>query len=118
MAARSAAATSADATVTRHDISLMDGGTATEFADADGTVFAVAWQAPTMPDLGTLLGNYKASLDRAQSVRQTGQRLARRFNTEDSEWVYSSRGHLRAFRGYAYLPAKLPTGFDLKLLTP
>lgn len=100
-----------------HRIVLPDGGVATEFADAGGFVFAVSWAAPTMPDLASLLGAYKPSLDRAQvAQRSSGIRSPRLLNATAGDWTIVSSGHLRAYSGYSYLSSRLPAGFDLATL--
>ncbi|MDN2716748.1 DUF2844 domain-containing protein [Janthinobacterium sp. SUN120] len=100
-----------------HRIVLPDGGVATEFADAGGFVFAVSWAAPTMPDLASLLGAYKPSLDRAQVAQRSSRiRSPRLLNATAGDWTIVSSGHLRAYSGYSYLSSRLPAGFDLATL--
>lgn len=108
-----AVATSATA-YTRHDLSLADGGVATEFADANGQVFAVSWRSPTMPDLSALLGAHRASLDKAQRPQPGMGRAPRQINARDGDCVLVSTGRLRAYQGHAYLASQLPADFDLK----
>lgn len=112
-----AASSSQSSSYSSHKISLPDGGVATEFADANGFVFAVSWASPTMPDLASLLGSYKASLDRAQVAQQASRvRSPRLLNTTSGDWTIVSSGHLRAYSGYSYLSSRLPSGFDLATL--
>ena len=100
-----------------HRIVLPDGGVATEFANTDGFVFAVSWAAPTMPDLASLLGAYKPSLDRAQVAQRSSRiRSPRLLNATAGDWTIVSSGHLRAYSGYSYLSSRLPAGFDLATL--
>ncbi|WP_426053872.1 DUF2844 domain-containing protein [Janthinobacterium sp. PSPC2-1] len=100
-----------------HRIALPDGGVATEYANADGFVFAVSWAAPTMPDLTALLGAYKPALDRAQvAQRASRSRSPRLLNATAGDWTIVSSGHLRAYSGYSYLSSRLPAGFDLAKL--
>ena len=101
----------------RHDLALLDGGRASEFVDANGHVFAVSWQAPTMPELSTLLGSYRSSLDKAQTPQEGMGRAPRQINFRDGDCVLVSTGRMRAYQGHAYLASQLPAGFDLKELS-
>ena len=96
---------------TRHDLTLQD-GTATEFTDASGIVFAVAWKTQTMPDLTALLSSHKSEFDQAQINQNEKIRSPRHFSAKVGDMTVVSAGHLRAFEGYAYLSTMLPQGFD------
>lgn len=101
----------------RHEIALPDGGKAVEFADENGVVFAVSWNSPTMPDLSTLLGAYRSSLERVQQDQLGKVRSPRLLSASEGDWTIVSTGHLRAYKGYSYLRSQLPQGFDLKELS-
>ncbi|PMS15059.1 hypothetical protein C0Z18_28715 [Trinickia dabaoshanensis] len=92
---------------TVHTIALPSGTVVREYAGADGIVFGVAWEGPTLPDLKTTLGT---AFDRFAGASPTrgGSPLA---VSADDLVVYSG-GHLRAFSGRAYLPHALPAGVD------
>lgn len=122
--ARSVAAVHASgANYTREQITLPGGGTVVEFVDAGGTIFAVSWAAPVMPDLSVLLGNYKSNFDAAQiAARQpgpNGQRVRGGgvFQSESSDWAVVSFVRPQSVHGYSYLRSKLPAGFDLAEFT-
>jgi hypothetical protein len=93
-----------------HEMRLPSGTLVREFAAMDGTVFAVAWNGPTMPNLRQTFGRYfdiyvAAAKGRAANhshlqIRQDGL-------------VVESGGHMRAFAGRAYLPQAVPAGVDL-----
>jgi hypothetical protein len=110
---------------TREQITLPGGGTAVEFVDGSGNVFAISWSAPVIPDLSVLLGSYKADFDSAQIAARDqhagyGARRVRSpgtFQADNGEWVVFSTGHLRSFYGYSYLRSRLPAGFSLAELT-
>ena len=95
------------AAYTVHTITLPSGTVVREYAGADGIVFGVAWEGPTLPDLKTTLG---AAFDRFVNASPTrgGGPLA----VSASDLVVYSGGHLRAFSGHAYLPMALPAGVD------
>ncbi len=111
---------------TREQLALPGGGTATEYVDSGGSVFAVSWSAPVIPDLSVLLGSYKADFDSAQVAargQQAGNgavrsRSPRSFQADNGEWVVFSAGHLRDFHGYSYLRSRLPAGFSVTDLAP
>jgi hypothetical protein len=78
-----------------------------------GTVFAVAWQGPLLPDLRQLLGaNYKAYTG-AAAGRHAGQEHHADHGHLDvhlPDLVVESNGRVRSFFGRAYLPQGLPQG--------
>ena len=80
-----------------------------EFVDATGTVFAVSWSGPFKPDLQRLLGRHFSAYQKGEGQR-TGNRSRQRVDTGDM--VVVSAGHMGAFEGHAWLPARLPAGFD------
>jgi hypothetical protein len=93
-----------------HEIQLPSGTVLREFAAPGGTVFAVAWSGPTIPNLRQILGRYfDAYVSAAQENRSGHHHLQIRQN----EWVMESNGHMRAFTGRAYLPQGLPPGMSL-----
>jgi hypothetical protein len=81
-----------------------------EFADASGTVFAVAWNGSAAPDLPNLLGSYYGEY-RAAASRRTTARGPRR--VEAGRVVVESWGHGRDLHGRAWVPALVPQGASL-----
>ena len=98
---------SAQGAFTVHIVTLPSGTVVREYVAANGMVFGVAWEGPTLPDLKTTLG---AAFDRFATASPTrgGGPLA----VSASDLVVYSSGHLRAFSGHAYLPQALPAGVD------
>jgi hypothetical protein len=92
---------------TVHEIQTPAGITVKEFVPASGTVFAVAWTGPTMPDLQQLLGQYFNSYVTAATAKHAGHK---HLSISQPGLVVESQGHMRAFFGKAYLPDKLPAG--------
>lgn len=104
------------AAFSRNETLLDSGGKITEFSDSSGTIFAVAWDAPTMPDLSALLGSYKTSWIESQRAARDNPHKhlsARHFSASSGDWFIVSTGHLRAYRGYSWLRSAVPPGFDL-----
>ena len=89
---------------------LPSGSSVREYVSAAGTVFGIAWNGPTMPDLSTLLGAYFTQYDSARVAQRTAQPGRGPLNLEMPGLVVRSGGHMGAFSGQAYLPQSLPAG--------
>lgn len=100
------------ATYTLVQKDLDSGTTVREYVDANGTVFAVSWSGPFLPDLKEILGGYfdamVAQAGQGRDARHSGLAVRR------SGVVIISSGHMGALEGRAWLPAKLPPGFDVR----
>ena len=104
--------TASGAAYTHVERRLGSGTTLHEFVDAVGTVFAVAWEGPFLPDLRTLLGrHFQALTEQEAAVRGRGAIAVRR-----PDLVIVSAGRMGAFHGQAWLPRQLPAGFDPRTL--
>ena len=101
-------ATSAAAAYTAQTLTLDNGGTVKELS-AGGVVFAVAWRGPSRPDLKQLLGEHFDTLQAATAI-VGAHRLRAPILVDRTDLVVHSAGHSGAFRGFAYLPALIPTG--------
>jgi len=81
-----------------------------QYAGADGTVFAVAWEGPVHPDLDALLGAHA----RAYRAAVAGPRTARGpRRIVAGALVVEFGGHGRVLRGRAYLTDAVPAGASL-----
>ncbi len=87
-----------------------DGLVLREYVSGAGLVFGVTWRGPRPPDMAALLGRYFAEYQQAakQLVRRRGPWVLR-----TAHLVASMSGHLRAFRGSAWIPALMPPGTRL-----
>jgi hypothetical protein len=96
-----------------HEIRSASGTMIREYVDPAGTVFAVAWDGPWLPDLRQVLGehfdHYQAAM-RARQQSRTGRGVV---NIDEGGLVVQMSGHPRAFTGRAYLPSRLPAGIQL-----
>lgn len=92
---------------------LDSGTTVHEYVDASGTVFAVAWSGPFLPDLRELLGRHFAALT-AQEAAARGRGAVK---VQQPGLVIVSAGRMGAFQGRAWLPQMLPAGFDPQWLS-
>lgn len=110
VAARSSTVTSGSATYTVSESTLDSGIIVRQYVDAGGTVFAVSWSGPSAPDLQELLGAHFETM--VANAGQRGQRS--RLNLRRSDVVITTAGHMGALEGRAWVPSKLPVGFDPK----
>jgi hypothetical protein len=90
-----------------HEIRLPSGTVVREFAALDGTVFAVAWNGPTVPNLRQTLGRY---FDNYVTAAQANRMGRQQLQINQSDLVVHASGHMRAFSGVAYLPPAVPSG--------
>jgi Protein of unknown function (DUF2844) len=90
-----------------HEIQAATGTMVREFVSPSGTVFGVAWNGPSTPDLQQLLGTYFGQY--AQAIQS--KRAARgRLSIRQEGLVVEAGGHMRSFSGRAYLPQMMPQG--------
>jgi uncharacterized protein DUF2844 len=88
------------------EITSAAGTVVREFVSPAGQVFAIAWRGPVRPDLRRLLGEHFTTFAHAAAASHRRQALAVRTDA----LVVESGGHVRDFRGRAYLPALMPEG--------
>lgn len=91
------------------DITVPSGLHVREYLDPAGAVFAVTWSGPVVPDLQQLLSGYYSEYSAALAKLSPAE-LRRSGNVALQDLVVQSSGHLRAYAGRAYLPARLPAG--------
>jgi hypothetical protein len=92
---------------TVHEIQTPSGTTVSEYILPSGTVFAIGWRGPVMPDLRQALGRYFDRYTAGAAARQAGHRHV---EVREPDLVVQSNGHMRSFSGRAYLPQRLPQG--------
>jgi hypothetical protein len=80
-----------------------------EYVDARGTVYAVSWRGPAMPNVQALLGSYfeRFKSGASASAGDAGLHAAR---VADGDLVVESQVRLREFSGRAWLASALPAG--------
>ncbi len=85
-----------------------------EYISSTGQVFALSWRGPVLPDLSVMLGDYfKTFQTQTQQMRLQGRRGSA-VNIERDGLVISSHGRMRNFSGFAYAPALIPPGVNIK----
>ncbi len=91
----------------RHEIAAEDGTMVHEYTSADGTVFAVDFAGPSLPDLKTLLATHYDDYV-AAAKRQRGSHHAVNFTS--AGLVISVVRLPRGFVGASHVPALMPAG--------
>jgi hypothetical protein len=99
----------------RHDISSGGDAIVHEYLSRSGKVFAVTWQGPVQPNLQQLFGDYFETF-RAAAATPGQPGLHRQARLVRPDFVYEAAGHLRSFRGRAYVPSLVPAGVDIASL--
>jgi hypothetical protein len=92
---------------TMHELRAPSGTTVREYVSPAGTVFGVAWQGPTLPDLRQLLGAHFDEYVAAAAARRDRRSP---LLVQLPGLVVQSAGHMRSFVGKAYVPQALPPG--------
>jgi Protein of unknown function (DUF2844) len=94
---------------------VLDTGTVLkEYVSAAGTVFAVSWQGPQMPDVQALLGNYAQTAADGTAAFRAARGGTGPVSLASSALVVQSGGHMGAYVGRAYIPAAVPSGVSVK----
>lgn len=110
--ARSLAAASGASASTVYSVNetTLDSGTVVReyVGSSSGTVFAVSWDGPFMPDLRTLLGSHFSTLTAAAAARPKAGHS--QLSVKDGDVVIVSGGHMRAYTGRAWIVSALPAG--------
>lgn len=92
-------------------LTRLSSGTQVREYVSGGKVFAVSWSGPFLPDLQALLGTYFDAMVAESSKKPRAGRSQLKLNSSDV--VIQSGGHMGAFEGRAWLPGKLPAGFQV-----
>ncbi|WP_322031777.1 DUF2844 domain-containing protein [Paraburkholderia sp. J76] len=105
-----ASGASAPAAYTVQQTTLASGTVVREYLTQSGTVFAVAWDGPQMPNLATLLGSYFPQYTAGVKASHAAGLVRGPGVVENTNVVVHSGGHMGAFSGQAWLPQALPAG--------
>ncbi len=98
-----------------HQLQSPTGTVVNEYLSSSGTVFAVTWQGPFMPDMQQILGSYFQQYSTALSSqpRQYGHHP---LNIKQAGLVVQTGGHMRAHWGRVFVPALVPEGVNAEQL--
>jgi hypothetical protein len=98
-----------------HQLTTATGTIVREYISPKGLVFGVAWQAPFMPNMQQLLGSYVTKLQTA-SRTQTQVRHLRGLTVKTDDFVFVNGGHMRFWRGSAYVPSLVPSNVSVEVV--
>ena len=98
---------------TLHEVQSSTGTTVREYISSSGTVFAVVWQGPWLPDLKQILGPYFDQYQRARQAAPGMRRSRGSIVVELPDVVIQMSGRPRAFSGRAYVPRLMPARVQL-----
>lgn len=94
------------ATYSVRNLRAASGTQLREYVAPDGTIFGVAWNGPSVPDLRTYLGSHFSEYQgAAREVRRRGP-----LYVHVGQLVVENSGHMRDFHGRAYLEDAIPSG--------
>ncbi len=98
-----------------HQLQSPNGTVVNEYLGSTGTVFAVTWQGPFLPDMQQVLGSYFQQYSSALSSqpRQYGRHP---LNIRQPALVVQTGGHMRAHWGRVFVPALVPQGVNAEQL--
>jgi hypothetical protein len=99
-----------------HEIRSASGTMIREYVSTSGTVFAVVWQGPWLPDLRQVLG---AHFDQYQTAMESARRERKGRGSiliDQPDLVVQMTGHPRSFFGRAYVPALVPQGVQVEAI--
>ncbi len=95
----------------RHELTTASGTRVREYASRSGTVFAMSFEGPTVPDLKVMLGTHYEEYVTAVRARAGNHRVL----TIDSPGLVMQVVKLpRGMVGRAHVPALLPAGVDAR----
>ena len=96
-----------------HQLQSPSGTVVNEYLSSSGTVFAVTWHGPFMPDMQQILGSYFQQYSAAlwsQASSQPRQYGRHPLDIRQPGMVVQTGGHMRAHWGRVYIPALTPAG--------
>jgi Protein of unknown function (DUF2844) len=93
-----------------HEIKAPSGTLVREYVSSAGTVFAVAWNGPFLPDLHQLLGSYFDQYSAGVKAEKATYVGRHPLSLQLPGLVVQMTGHVRDYHGQAYLPNQLPHG--------
>ena len=83
-----------------------------EYISPSGTVFGIAWNGLTHPDLTLLLGSYADEYQK--SLRQSPRKPGHRFSQIKTDRIVVEKwGYMRNLHGRAYDPSLIPSGVNV-----
>lgn len=90
-----------------HELHADSGLVVHEFSTPNGKVFAVAWEGLAIPDLRQILGSHFEDFQRAAATPNR-HRVHGPFFVQQNGLTVELGGHMRSYRGKAYLTDEMP----------
>ncbi|WP_407655424.1 DUF2844 domain-containing protein [Burkholderia alba] len=101
----------AAANYTVRETTLGSGTVVREYLSSAGTVFAISWRGPVVPDLSDLLGTYFPQYVAGVQATHLVHGVRAPVAVDADNLVVHTGGHMGSFSGQAWLPQALPAGF-------
>jgi hypothetical protein len=98
-----------------HQLTTANGTIVREYVSPQGLVFGVAWQGHYMPNVQQLLGSYATKIQTATPA-QTQVRHLRGLTVKTDDFVFVSSGHMRFWKGRAYVPSLVPSNVSVEVV--
>jgi hypothetical protein len=102
----------------KREVALETGTIVVEYMDSGGRVFAISWAGPVLPPLNQWLGAYYSLFSEAVALDSRPSSLGTPLGVTTDKLVVKSRGRMRNFSGYAYVPAWVPAGLRIQDVLP
>jgi hypothetical protein len=99
-----------------HELQAANGTKVREYVSSTGTVFAVSWEGPWMPDLRQVLGPYFDTYQRTVPAVRNARRSHGPMTFRSGDLVVQIGGHPRAFVGRAYIERLMPQGLQAETI--
>jgi hypothetical protein len=93
-----------------HELTTPTGMVVREYVSRTGSVFAVTWKGPFVPDMRQLLGTYFAEYSQAARSQQERHPGRLPLNIHEAGFVVQTSGHMRAYTGRASVSGLFPAG--------
>src|SRR5579864_3239327 len=93
-----------------HEIQTSGGVVVREYVSQSGSVFGVAWQGRSQPDLHQVLGAYYDQYVQAVQAQRAQRHGHGPLLIEKPGLVVQMAGHMGSLTGRAYIPQSLPVG--------
>lgn len=100
---------------TVQEITAGTGTVIREYVAPGGTIFAVRWSGPAMPNLQQIFGSYFAQYQTAVQTQRSSTQRGGHHHVEvrSPSLVVHSSGHMRQYSGMAYVPSLMPQNLSL-----
>ena len=92
-----------------YELQTGSGTVIREYVTPAGTVFGLAWEGPSLPNMRQILGSFYGQFEQIAGQRRQAHQRGPLVIEEPGLVVYSG-GHMRAYSGKAFVPGLVPAG--------